>query len=771
MKELEILAPAGNMENLQTAINCGANAVYLGLQNFNARMSAQNFTTENIGDVVRYCHSLGVKVYVTVNTLVSNDEMSQMVETVMACVDAKVDAYLVQDLGVFNVLKNCFPGICLHASTQLGIHNLEGAKMAEKLGFSRVVLSREAKLSDVKEIKENTSLEIEFFVQGALCIAFSGNCYFSGMVLGESGNRGRCKQFCRMKYKTSEDGEESYLLSARDLCLLKNLKALVDAGVQSFKIEGRLRHAGYVAQSVTSYRKALDAILEDEKFDIESEKQKLKKVFSRGDFLEDAYLQDGTPDNVVNKMVQNHSGVFIGKVLKTEKFKDLFRVTIQSAYKISAGDGLKFFENGNEVASVGVGNVDDLGNGKYQIYTKRNIKPKLDVNLILDSEMEKKLLEKTKKQSFSAKIFANANKPLKVLFNFGGKEFEFESSVIPEKAKTAALTNEDIISQFSKLGGTIFEAEKIEVESDDVFIPKSVLNNFRREALEFLTQQIINENEKSITTKIDDEQIKNYDSLLKSVETNLEFSNIIVVNEHNQDFVPLFKNTLYVFSPQVFGVEQVENFKQRFKGYKVGLELPNLASNKDVLLIKKILDSNKDFYVIANNLYGLSFCDTHKVIAGTQMNVFNNYSISFLKTLGVFGFVISIEQQKENIKGIENYFVYSLGFVSLMTFAHCPYKTVNGNTCKNCSYKAGLNFYDVKNNAYKIYRYQLTQCYFSLLHSHLINNIGYVSLPQYLNLNGLTENQIKLALTGLQENKKVTLSSKDIFGKLNKQVK
>ena len=227
MNNLEILAPAGNPSALKTAINHCANAVYLGLQNFNARISADNFTTDNIASYVNFAHKFGVKVYVTVNTLVNNSEMPELIETVRSAVNAHVDAFLVQDFGIASVLFKCFPGINLHASTQMGVHNLYGAQMAEKMGFTRVVLSREAKLEDIKQIKQHTNLEIEYFVQGALCIAFSGNCYFSGMMQDDSGNRGRCKQYCRMKYSANfntKDNTEKYLLSARDLCLLKNLE-------------------------------------------------------------------------------------------------------------------------------------------------------------------------------------------------------------------------------------------------------------------------------------------------------------------------------------------------------------------------------------------------------------------------------------------------------------------------------------------------------------------------------------------------------------------
>lgn len=769
MENLEILAPAGNFENLNVAINAGADAVYLGLENFNARMSADNFSTQNIKDVVRFCHSLNVKVYVTVNTLVNNDEMPKVLETVKACVEAKVDAYLVQDFGVLSALKTCFPNICLHASTQMGVHNLKGAQMAEKLGCTRVVLSRETKLEDIKEIKKHTNLEIEYFVQGALCIAFSGNCYFSGMVLGESGNRGRCKQFCRMKYKTSLNGEEEYLLSARDLCLLKNLKALIDAGVTSFKIEGRLRNPGYVFQSVSSYKFALQKIKENKQIDFEQETQKLKKVFSRGDYLEDAYLFNGVPDNVVFKTVQNHTGIKIGKVLKTEKFKDLFRVTILSDLKLKSGDGLKFFDNGKEVSSLGVGNLDDLGGQKYRIYTKRNLKENLDVNLILDSGIEKQAHENIKKLDFSCKIIANAEKCLQVNLCCENLNFEYVSNHVLEKAKNQALSNEEIASQFSKVGDTIFRITSCDVETDGVFIPKSVLNGFRRDALKELENKIIEKNEKNILASVDENKLKEVLNL-EFKENNLEFENIVVVNEGNMIFVDKNLKNLYVFSPQNYSLENVLKFKELFKGFLCGVELPNLANNSDVKLLDEILEKNKDFYVLINNLYGLSYVGSYKVICSIGMNVFSDYTISFLKSLGVKACVISCEQQKENIKFLKDSFVYSVGFVPLMTFAHCPYKTTNNNSCKNCSFNNNLSYFDIHDNQYRIYRYRLSQCYFKLLHSHLVNNLGYYEGHKLIDLNGLDEKRVKNALSALNKNCKIKLTNKDIFGKLNHQV-
>lgn len=342
---LELLAPAGDMEAFDVAVASGADAVYLGLDNFNARMKAQNFDCDNIAQVVSRAHFYGVKVYVTINTILQNCEFKELIELVKASIDAKVDAFLVQDLGVCKVLKETFDGICLHASTQLGVHNLYGAKVAEKAGFSRVVLSREAKLADIIEIKNNTNLEIEYFVQGALCIVFSGNCYLSSKEQGASGNRGLCKQMCRLPYRAEVQGKscDGYLLSARDLCLYSSLKELADAGVCSFKIEGRLRRNGYVACAVGVYRKALDEVEKGNSPTLDSiTENELKIAFSRGEFLKRAYLDDGTP-KVVEKRFNNHVGIKIGTVKSVKEFKDgLFEIAIATKYPLAKGDGLKF---------------------------------------------------------------------------------------------------------------------------------------------------------------------------------------------------------------------------------------------------------------------------------------------------------------------------------------------------------------------------------------------------------------------------------------------
>lgn len=778
MNKLEILAPAGNPDALKTAINHGANAVYLGLQDFNARISADNFTTENIKEYVRYAHSFGVRVYLTVNTLVNNDEMPQLVDTVGAAVEAKVDAYLVQDSGVRSVLQKCFPGINLHSSTQMGVHNLYGAQMAEKLGFTRVVLSREAKLEDIKQIRANTNLEIEYFVQGALCIAFSGNCYFSGMMQDDSGNRGRCKQYCRMKYTPSlqsEEFNEKYMLSAKDLCLLNNLKTLIDAGVTSFKIEGRLRRSGYVAQAVSSYRHALNNIMHQKFLDAETEVFNLRKVFSRGEFIQKAYLDDGVPNNIVNANVQNHLGIEIGKIIDVAPFKDLSKVTIQTKHKLHTGDGLKFLDNGIQICSLGVGNVEQKSKDVYIIYTKHKLRKGYTVNLILDSVMEEELLQQQKQMPISVTINASVGKPMTAVLSTQETSISHASSFVLESAKNAPTTVQEITAQFAKLGDTNFVLEDCKVIAENVFVPKSLLNEFRRQAVQKLNDQIILQNEKAIVAKIDNKAVQNIKKGLGLQKISAQkLGNIIVVNEDNLQAIiknkSQLKNHIIALSPQEFNNATVSQMADKLKGCTLALNLPIIANYKDLKIIDEILVNNKNFFVIANNIYGLYYAQTHKVIAGFGMNVFNDYAVQFLLNFGCVGCVLSFEQQLDKINQ-DNVYVYSLGYAPLMTFAHCPYKTIFNNTCAKCKFTKGLSYTDVHNNSFAIRRTRLSQCYFELLHYALINNIGCHTAKHFADLRLLTDEQIGVVLNNLNSNTKCKVAKNETVGKIFNSVK
>lgn len=280
MNKHEILAPAGAWEQLKAAVICGANAVYLGAGNFNARRNADNFTNENLKEAVAYCHLRKVKVYVTLNTLVFDKEADELYSTIEAIAKSGADAVIVQDFAVADAVKKICPQMPLHASTQMAVHNVSGALFLQEKGFSRIVLARELSLEEMKLIREAVSAELEVFVHGAHCMGASGNCYLSAMLGERSGNRGLCAQGCRLGWK-SQHGRE-YALSLKDMSYLDSINQLTDIGINSFKIEGRMKRPEYVAAAVTS----LKNVLENKSYD----KETLRSVFSRNGFT-DGYLK------------------------------------------------------------------------------------------------------------------------------------------------------------------------------------------------------------------------------------------------------------------------------------------------------------------------------------------------------------------------------------------------------------------------------------------------------------------------------------------------
>lgn len=280
MKSFEILAPVGAQEQLNAAVRCGADAVYLGAGNFNARRNAENFTEGNLKQAVDYCHLRNVKVYVTLNTLVFDKELTELYETVTHIARSGADAVIVQDFAAVEAVKEICPSLPLHASTQMAVHNISGAKQLEELGFSRIVLARELSLTEIKAIRNAVKTELEVFVHGAHCMGASGNCYLSAMLGERSGNRGLCAQGCRLNW-VSQHGRE-YALSLKDMSYLDSINELKEIGIESFKIEGRMKRPEYVAAAVTSLRKALN----NESYN----KEFLRSVFSRNGFT-DGYLK------------------------------------------------------------------------------------------------------------------------------------------------------------------------------------------------------------------------------------------------------------------------------------------------------------------------------------------------------------------------------------------------------------------------------------------------------------------------------------------------
>ena len=287
MKKIELLAPAGNMENLIYAVEAGCDAVYLGLKKFGARAFSSNFTDEEVVEAINYCHLRGVKVYVTLNTLIYDDEVDSFLESVDFLHKNNVDALLIQDIGMLDLIRKMYPKLEVHASTQMHIHNLDGVKVMEKLGVKRVVLARETSIDTINYIKKNTNIELEVFIHGALCISYSGECLMSKFIGGRSGNRGECAGSCRMSYDVEDESGrklniDNYPISTKDLNTIYYIDKLIDSGVSSLKIEGRMKSKEYVYMVVKLYRDTIDNYYKTGALIVnEDNLLKLKKIFNR----------------------------------------------------------------------------------------------------------------------------------------------------------------------------------------------------------------------------------------------------------------------------------------------------------------------------------------------------------------------------------------------------------------------------------------------------------------------------------------------------------
>ncbi len=709
--KVEILAPAGDIESFYAAINAGADAVYLGLSDFNARIKAENFTKNSIADAVKYAHLLGVKVYVTVNILINDSEVDEFISVIEACVNAKTDAFIIQDLCMAALIKTLFPEAVLHASTQAGISNLDGAKLFEKLGFSRVVLARETKLADIRDIKNNTSLEIEYFVQGALCVSYSGNCYMSSLKCGMSGNRGKCKQLCRLNYTASDKNKEllsGHLLSTNDLCLVKNLKTLYAAGVTSFKIEGRLKRPSYVAKAVSVYRKAANETLSDKQCD--KEIKELSKIFSRGKYNETAYLYDN--DKIIDVTNQTHFGEKIGKVIKKEKFKNLYKIFLSAKTQINVGDGLKFVgatsKNGRAVSSIGVGNVIKDGDC-YAVFTSNeNIRVGDEAYKATDAQFESSVLAKTKRVPLSVTADFYSGKLPSLTLEANGVKTSVQGENILEKSINSPLTKETLTEKI-KLNDTVFCLSNLTLNTDDVFFPVSQLNALRRTAIKSLEDKIL----ASAPSAHRVEAEFPYSGV--PVKAGAKF---VLVNDIDSFTESAYNTDDYtvVFQPTCYDEPTLNAFIDGIKKQKrteYYLYLPVVATKEEIKKIDELLEYSDKYTktgIVANNYYAVKYFKSRPCIAGIGLNAYNSYTVKTLYGLGADYVVKSIEQP-QNLRGTLSY----KGNPPLMTLTHCPYKAVANSSCSACTYTSNLTYRDEKNNLYKIRRYKINYCYFELL--------------------------------------------------------
>ena len=475
LKTVELLAPARDLECAITAINCGADAVYIGAQDFGARKKAGN-SLSDIKKIVDYAHLFNVKIYVTVNTLIYDNEISTAEKLINDLYETGVDALIIQDLGI---LKMNLPPIELHASTQC--HNISPEKInfLKSLNISRVVLPREFSLNEIRTVKEQTGLEIEFFVHGALCVSYSGQCYLSQKIGGRSANRGECAQPCRNIYSlVDEDGkiilENKYLLSLKDFCLIDELETLAKSGVYSFKIEGRLKDPDYVKTVVSAYRKKLENLKGVEKSSkgviVSDFQPDLKKVFNRG-FTK---YNIGENENINSIDTPKNKGEFVGKAKNI--FKNGFEIEPVKGINLNPNDGICAFVDGDLKGST----VTKTEGNKVFLLSDLNLKKGDKIFRNLDFEYQKyaKTALSQRKLPICASVKIEGKEIIFAMYEGDNRaeitvKNEFEPAQKPQK--------DNIKKQFSKLGDTVFLLENIEISEGMPFIPVSKLNEIRRD--------------------------------------------------------------------------------------------------------------------------------------------------------------------------------------------------------------------------------------------------------------------------------------------------
>ncbi|VVB87073.1 Peptidase family U32 [uncultured archaeon] len=488
MRVPELLAPVGSKESLIAAIENGADAVYFGGSAFNARQYTSNFNREELEWAIDHAHKMGIKAYVTVNTLIKDSELEEATDYLRFLCNAGADAVIVQDLGILRLLREQLPVLPIHASTQMTIHNAEGVKFLQEMGVKRVVLARELSLDEIQKIKSETAMEIETFIHGALCFSYSGQCLLSSMIGGRSGNRGYCAQPCRKKYRIND--VEGYLLSPKDLNMSEHIGALVKAGVDSFKIEGRMKRPEYVAGVVRVYRKLIDRFFEAPgKFRVtESEKHTLRQLFNR-EFTTGYFF--GNPGcELMSRKYPHNIGTELGRVLDYEARKKLVSIYLKAPLRTGDGIGIGEQDTGVIVKGMYVNNqrVAAASPGStVRIYLDTEVAADDVVFKTYDAELMASLeAGNARKIPVRMLIKARINEAVELRISDGENDITVRGAKV-SRAEVKPISKNSITEQLKKLGNTIFEAQEIRFEIDDnIFIPVSGLNSLRREAVSLL---------------------------------------------------------------------------------------------------------------------------------------------------------------------------------------------------------------------------------------------------------------------------------------------
>lgn len=609
---MKIVAPAGNMERFYAAVKAGAQEIYMGLKGFGARRNAENFTLEEYKEALDYAHKRGVRIFLTLNTIMMEKEMDFLYENLKVLYEHGLDAVIVQDLGYFRYMKENFPDMEYHGSTQMTVGNHIEAEYLRKIGFKRVVLPREMTFEEIKKIRENTSIELEIFVSGALCICYSGNCYMSSFIGSRSGNRGMCAQPCRKEY-TDSKGNKGYFLSPKDQLLgYDEIQKLKEIGIESIKIEGRMKDPNYVFETVEYYHQMINE---------KEVEERVSEVFNRG--YSKGYF-NGADTSLINKNYSYNLGKEIGLIFGKElKLKD----------KVVLGDGIIYLSK----------DFEKLGGGylnKIEVKGSKELRKSAEAGETIflkdvprgskyifrsfakevNDDIENKLKKYDQKLDITGEFFGNlGEKPLLKLeaVNNQGKKIQVEKvgENEVEAAVKKAATSEEIIEKLKESGESTFNITEIECHiSEGIFLPVSIIKSLRRAATAELEKFIV----ESYRRKSGNRYQLPYE---EDIEREIILS-VIASNTAQEKIV------------KEYGIEKIYR-----RGYDIA---------REGMLKEQNLDSK-----LASNLYQLIKNKNNDVTVNWNLNISNRYTIEELAKLGKAETVIlSPEISFEKIKEI-----------------------------------------------------------------------------------------------------------------------
>lgn len=752
MKKPEILAPAGSMDALKMAVVAGADAVYLGGDRFGARAYANNFSKEELIEGINYCHLYDVKVYLTVNTLFRDDEMEQLYAYLQPFYCAGLDAVIVQDLGVVAYIYHCFPDLPIHASTQMAITTPYAYEFLKELGVTRIVPARELSFDELKTLKQGKNFpELEVFVQGALCYCYSGHCLMSSFIGGRSGNRGRCAQPCRLQY--TPEGElqsvqktEQYLLSPKDLCGLHHVKTLMEMGIDSFKIEGRMKKPSYVAACVLAYRRVVDACFDREISDylIEQEKRNMASVFNRGGFTS-GYFKTKNGKQMMSMDFPGNAGVYIGKVIGKKKNQ----IQIQLKETVHKGDLLALNVSKNIIhltcnIEKEAGNPIVLNTSNVKSIAIGDVVVRLQ-DVSLESRLQM-LIQNGRKRIITGRIELVTGKPASLELQSDKASICVKGSMV-EPASNQPVSKELVQEKMMQLGNTDFQLEKLEViVSPDAFYSMKELKNLRREGIDALKEKILS-CDRRMDSKLPDFSVVDYK------EEQLSGTPIVQIASFSQmEAVASYEILKDVYIDlQYFSIEDIMELLKKYQNhdfYVVLFPVFRQEMEKEIDKVLSLTDENLKGIVVRNlDEYAYLMKKDYKktMITDYSLYTMNRYAGDLLKGRNTLPVELNERELQALIHPSKSYEMIVYGYQQLMVSAQC----VSLNT-KGCQ----------KKNDFYIFRDRYDKPFFVKTVCRYCYNLIYNGIPTVLfdvKSPLLNKGNIRHRLIFTMENKKQTM--------------